>query len=364
MYKILLKSVMMFLAMAALLPVAGCNKTRVITTIDPAKPLAGTTVHDTIVLMPLADYSSGTTPDRAARRQGKSLAAVSHGLLSLGLMPAVQEDVYAYLFTHGLISPVQTSLNEYNSGKWSAFVNSATDAILAGGEQNEVHNIVGFTPETIQEIGVTFSARYVLRGRIIEYGIREDTTYNPLRRGILPFFADGTTTGLFGIARTSEYDLWQETATMGTIGAVIGDNSASPWLDSTGAHGWDAAFWGAVAAGYTYLAHNGGAVPEARIQLQLALQSTTDGRILWTNRAEVAVTPETAYDRSDQHHLMDTGLEEVASILVADMGRNVFGIEPQLPLSDTEQENTVSEPLSPLSNENENVSPYPPLHGE
>ncbi len=361
MYTTALKSFSVCMALAALLLVSACNKTRVTTTIAPARPAIATGLNDSIVLLPLADYSQGTTPDRAARRQAKSLTAISHQITALGIMPAIQEDVYGYLFQSGLISPVTTGLKEYESSKWSNYVNSITDSILESGEQSQVQNIIGFTSATIQELGKQFSAGYVLRGRIIEYDMREDKTFNPLRRGILPFFVDGTTTGLFGVARSGRYDLWQEMATMGTLGALAGTNAAGPWSGTGSSAGSNAAFWGVAAAGTAYLANKGGKVSEARIQLQLALQSTTDGKVIWTNRIEVAVAPETAFDRSDDQHLMAKALEEASMALIADMGRTVFGVEPPPSILITAGANNAPlEALPPL----DDSAPFPPMKKE
>ena len=309
------------MGLAALLLVTACNKTRVTKTIVPSKPVIGTGVSETVVLMPLADYSKGVMPDRAARRQAKSLAALSQQMTTLGLMPAVQEDVYGYLFDSGLITPVQSGLKEYEADKWGSYVNSVTDSILESGKDGQTHNIMGFTADSIKAIGEAFSAGYVLRGRILEYNMREDKSWNPMRRGILPFFVDGTTTGLFGIARSSDYDDWQSMANLGLQGAIIGNNVSS-------SYGGDPAVWGAAFAGTAYLANRGGKLAEARVQLQLALQSTTDGKVIWANRVEIAVAPDSAFDRSDEQHLVDRALEEASEALIADMGRAVFGVEP------------------------------------
>ncbi len=356
MYRIALKSFALCMALATMLLVSACNKTRVTKTIVPSRPLTATGISETVVLMPLADYSQGATPDRAARRQAKSLASLSHQITTLGIMPAVQEDVYGYLFESGLISPVQSSMREYDSSKWGTYVNSITDSILESGGEGQSQNIIGFTPEAIQEIGKAFSAGYVLRGRILEYNMREDKTWSPLRRGLLPFFVDGTTTGLFGVARTEQYDDWQSMANMGLLGAVVGNNVNS-------SYGGDPAVWGAAFAGTAYLANKGGKVAEARIQLQLALQSTTDGKVIWTNRIEIAVAPDSAYDRSDEQHLMDRALEEATAALIADMGRTVFGIEPPMPVIITAEASGAGEELPPLPPLND-ADPFPPMKKE
>lgn len=349
------------MAMTTLLLISACNQTRVTTTIAPARPLIATGINASIVLMPLADYSQGATPDRAARRQAKSLASISQQITTLGIMPAVQEDVYGYLFETGLIAPVQTGIPEYDASKWSNFTNSITDAILESGSSGQAQNIIGFSPEAIKEIGKYFSAKYVLRGRIIEYNMREEKTFDPTRRGLLPFFVDGTTTGLFGVARSGNYDLWQDTATMGTLGALAGTNANGPYVGGTGAYGANATFWGAAAAGTAYLANKGGKVNEARVQLQLALQSTTDGKVIWTNRVEIAVAPNTAFDRSDDQHLMDKALEEAATALIDDMGRSVFGVEaPATTIVTAGTTNSTQEELPPL----DDSDPFPPMAKE
>ena len=148
---------------------------------------------------------------------------------------------------------------------------------------------------------------------------------------------------------------------MGTIGALSGTNASGPFVGNASSYGSNAAFWGTAAAGTAYLANKGGKVAEARVQLQLALQSTTDGKVIWTNRTEIAVAPDTAFDRSDEQHLMDKALEEATATLIADMGRTVFGVEPPMPVIKTVAVNSVpTEELPPLAPLDDN-DPFPPM---
>lgn len=319
---------LLFLFGTAMLGNGGCHP-NVTQTITPSSPdfnsgvAAG--IKENVVMMPLADYSKGTTPDNALRRQSKIMAALSHQLSGIGMTPAVQEDVNVCLLEKHVLTPAQDEISQYDADKWGGYVRGVADSIMEGSAgQGNVN--VGVTPEIIKELGKRFHAKYLLRGRIIEYQVGQERTFNPLRRGILPFAVDGTTTTLFGIAKSEQYDTWQEMATAGTAGALLGTNAETPFNGNPSAHGSNALVWGAAGAGIAHLSNQGGDVPEARVQVELALQSTSDGQVVWSNRTEFTVTPENAYDRYDQQYLLAQATEVAAATLVFDMRRRVYGI--------------------------------------
>jgi hypothetical protein len=322
--KISLKKLLFFIG-TAMLCNGGCHP-YVTQTIDPASPPVATGAKENVVMMPMADYSSGITPDKASRRQAKIMASLSSQLSSMGLMPAIQEDVNAYLYSVNVLSPVQEDISHYDSGKWGSYIQGVADSIMADGGGNQAQNTVGVSPEIVQDLGKRFHAKYLLRGRIIEYQVGQERTFNPLRRGILPFVLDGTTSTLYGISKTEQYDTWQEMATAGTAGAVLGTHADTPFTGIQSTYGGNAAFWGAVGASTAYLANKGGDVPEARVQIELALQSTSDGHVLWLNRTEFTVTPENAYDRYDQQYLLTRATEEATAALMEDMFCRVYGV--------------------------------------
>jgi len=314
----------------AMLYTGGCQPL-VTQTISPSQPdfdpSIKSGIKENVVLMPMADYSHGNASDKASRRQARIMAALSHQLSGIGMLPAIQEDVNAYLFNKNIISPVQEDISQYDPEKWGSYVKGIADSIITSNSDNQTNNSIGVSPEIIKELGARFHSPYLLRGRIIEYRVGQDRTFNPLRRGILPFAVDGSSSTLFGIAKSDQYDLWQEMTTAGTVGALIGTNASGPYNGSPSAYGSNAAVWGAVGAGTAYLAHQGGDVPEARIQLELALQSTSDGQVLWSNRTEFTVTPGSAYDRYDQQYLLAQAMEEAAASLVRDMRRHIYGVQ-------------------------------------
>ncbi|MFH2123740.1 MAG: hypothetical protein ABIJ50_09710 [Pseudomonadota bacterium] len=361
MNKKITKQTVLFVLSTAMLCAGGCQPI-VTRTIDPARPdfdpSITSGIKENVVIMPLADYSSGTTPDKATRRQAKIMAALSHQLSGSGLMPAIQEDVNAFLFAEHIIAPAQEGISQLDAEKWGSYVNSVTDAIMAGDNGNQTPATVGVSPQVIQELGNRFQAKYLLRGRIVEYRIGQDRTFNPLRRGILPFVVDGTSTTLFGIAKSEQYDTWQEMATAGTAGALIGTNAGTPFNGNPSAHGSNALVWGAVGAGVAYLANQGGDVPEARIQLELALQSTSNGQVLWANRTEFTVTPGNAFDRYDQQHLLALAMEEAAASLVQDMRRHVYGVPDAAASSMKSATPVVS---TPVAVPGQKQGAYPPM---
>jgi len=292
-----------------------------------------------VVMLPLADYTKGIRPDESLRRQIKIHTAIAHELARSGYFMPIEEDVFRFLVDKGIITIVQegSSVNrrheamrrELGSG-WSPTMlqilekeMDANDELALGGDMNsiEVHR-VGLDRETVQELGRTFNSRYVLRGRIVEYEIREGHSFNPIKKGIIPFFLDSSSATLFGVARSESYDLWQDMA----IGAALGSGVA---LASTPAdeEGDRALLWGGIGAAVANLAHNGGKLSSGVVQVWLALQDTESGRVVWANRVEEQVEPKSAFADPKARTQIDRAVEEAARALARDLAMTLAKLD-------------------------------------
>ncbi|MEA3386533.1 MAG: hypothetical protein U9Q89_08860, partial [Thermodesulfobacteriota bacterium] len=283
-----------------------------------------------IVVLPLADYTMGAQPDDSLRRQVKIYEALMYRLAEKGFYVPLKEDVVQYLVDLGVIRIVgQPSIRsgsscgliaeELGSG-WSEAMQEEIQKLVVMNEQlgksKERYELtkVGLDPGTIQQIGRRFGADYILRGRVVEYEVRDGNTLNPLQIGILPFFFDTSSALLFGFAESERYDLWQDLTIGAGLGALLGSQAETPFSAPSkkttitgGSHprfatksvsheggysdyaGLNAAVWGAAGASAAYLASKGGHVPQAVVQISLALQDASDGRIIWANRVEKQV---------------------------------------------------------------------------
>jgi len=316
----------------------------------------------TIVLLPLADYTAGISPDDSLRRQVKLQSALAYRLAEHGLFTPLEEDVVQCLVDLGVIKIIeppsrgdhsyQLLAREIESG-WSNEMKWEINKIIALNKQ--YHNSdqrmeitkVGLDQGMIQEIGRRFGADYLLRGRIVEYEIRDGHSMNPFRKGILPFFFDLSSATLFGVAESDKYDLWQDLAIGGALGAILGTSANTPFNEPdvetktvvSGSHprfatatvrsvkdggfsnaeGLNAGVWGTAGAAAAYLASKGGKINEGIVQVTLALQDARDGRVIWANRVEKKVAPKSSWEDPSARSQIDTAVEEAARDLINDL---------------------------------------------
>ena len=337
--------------------VTGCG-TKVRETISPVNIASLDTQFPVrIAILPFADYTAGFSPDDDMRRQVKLMAALNHEMTRMGIYAPVHEDVIQCLDDLGVIKILgeerrdagRRFLERELSSGWSETMRLEVQKVLAQagalGKAQEVElRKVGLDRETLRELGHRLGADFVLRGRIIEYEVRDGKGFNPLQRGILPFFFDFSSATIFGLARSETYDLWHDAALGGTLGAIFGASANHPFnapdketeilsgghprLATTvvresggfeGSAGLNAAFWGAAGAGAAYLASQGGRVPEAVVQVALALQDTRTGRVLWANRVEKEVEPVSVWSDTRVRIQVDLAVEEAARTLARDL---------------------------------------------
>jgi TolB-like protein len=290
-----------------------------------------------IVVLPLADYTMGVRPDDSLRRQVKIYEALMYRLAEKGFYVPLKEDVVQYLVDLGVIQiigkPSIRSSNSYGSiteelgSEWSDAMQEEIQKLvvvneqLAKSKQRYEVTRVGLDPGTIQQIGRRFGADYILRGRVVEYEVREGNTLNPLQIGILPFFFDTSSALLFGFAESGRYDLWQDLTIGGGLGAMLGSHAETPFTESgyTNYAGLNAAVWGAAGASAAYLASKGGQVPQAIVQISLALQDASNGRVIWANRVEKQVEPVTMWADPAVRTQIDRAVEEAAGALIVNL---------------------------------------------
>ncbi len=351
---------MLLAAICTILMLSGCGQK----VKESIKAIDSTTIQYTypcpkIVMLPFADYSSGKHVDDSLRRQIKIQNAIVHKLASKGYYVPVEEDVVQYLIDLGVITLIEKpSINsaktrrnfyrELGSG-WSEEMNREIKQVLlqnelANGPNEEFKiNRIGLNKNVIRQIGHYFDADYILRGRIVEYELREGQNLNPLQQGILPFFFDWTSATIFGVAQSEEYDLWQDLAIGGVMGAGIGSQGNTPFnsprksskvvgshprfaqivTETSGGYEHSAAYnagvWGAVGMATAYLAAKGGHVPKAVVQISLALQDPETGEVVWANRVEKEVEPVSMWSDSSDRTQMDIAVEEVVKTLLEDL---------------------------------------------
>jgi len=314
-----------------------------------------------VVIMPFADYTPDSSPEFFWRRNLLVNESLEDEFARYGLMTALSEDVVDYLLGEHIIEPPEiffadTPNNNYmrsevDSGEWStAMMDELKYAItrndelekkdkkrqaMAGGSQGSSLHI-SLNSDEVSKIGDFFGADYIVRGRLIEFekGVAKDD-FNPFHVGMLPFFFNSSQRLLFGLAKSENYELMDKMAIGGILGAVAGNaNKNTPFSDSKKSttsghplfgstvtktsdyHALNTALWGVAGASAAYLAHNGGKVPRAVVQIRIMVQDAHTGRLVWSNRSEVEVIPESMYAEQDYRKLIAKAIRRATSSLV------------------------------------------------
>ena len=336
--------------------VSGCGSGHsVIETLHiPDTPTAGTVcaTDKTVVLLPFADYSSGDDVISVYERSRSVTEALTDQFVGKGFKMPIQEDVTQYLVDTNIIKvPPQegtSKLKKELDGEWSNLMKAelekwieadkAQTSASSGGASNPANapGVHGLNKMSLSKLGRRFNADYIVRGRIIEYNLQKEHTWNLKKKGVLPFIMGGTTQAAFGFAESEEYDNLNNIALWGLAGAILGYNLDTPFnpesstttinggVTSTVSSGdsnaefWNGVTWGLVGAGTAHLVNHSGHTPEAIVHLRVWVQDSATGEVVWTNRAEVKVAPESIYGDKRSSEMFKTAVNRATTILVDD----------------------------------------------
>jgi len=315
---------MLYLLAAVL--VMGCGQTVVETLHVPDNPSLNAPGKGlTMAILPFADYTYADSIAGPYRRNLAISEALTDSIVANGFNVAVQEDVFGYLVDEEIISVIPydehstASLSDELNNEWSEVMKQKLQGYIQQ-QKMESGNTVSESPGThalnnnaIAKIGRRFNADYIVRGRILEFKSREEHTWKPWKKGILPFSFGLSSQTLNGFARSDTYDDWGHMLLPGTLGAVIGYNADTLGFDNNVGGGF---VWGAVGAGLGHMAKNGGQVDQAVVQLRIWIQEAETGNLVWTNRVDVKVSPESIYSDRQYDTLFDTAINKGITTLI------------------------------------------------
>jgi hypothetical protein len=306
----------------------------------------------TLVVLPFADYSSADDVMSVYRRSRSVTEALTDRFVAKGFKMPIDEDVTQYLVDTNIISMTTfdgtKKLSNEMDGEWSKEMKGEftkwidaekeIEAASRGSDGNPANapGAHALNKKNVSKIGRRFGAEYLVRGRIIEYNLQEEHSWALHKKGILPFIMKGTSQLTFGFAESEYYDDLNNIALWGLAGAIIrynvntpfepessvrtisGSNIVTASSGDSGAEFWNAVTWGLVGAGAAHLANRSGHTPEAIVHLRVWVQDTATGEVVWTNRAEVKVAPESIYGDKRQNEMFKTAVNRATTILVDD----------------------------------------------
>lgn len=318
------------------LALVGCGQTVKETlnvTSSPAYNAPGS--GKSIVILPFADYSQGNL-ESARRRDMAITESLTDRLVSNGFALPIQEDVFDYLVTQNIIklSSYRTadtgSLAVELTNDWSDEMKSEISRYKEQVEQ-EVNQKAegtagthGLSSQTVAKIGRHFNADYIVRGRILEYKTRDEASWAPWKKGLLPFVNGGANRILYGFASSDEYDERNESLTGMLIAGRLGYKQGPPnWPYSKGESVFgksgmtaNSIIWGAVGYAAGEVSHTSGKVDQATVQMRIWVQEAATGNVVWTNRVRVLVSPETFFADKQYDTLFNKAIDKGVETLV------------------------------------------------
>lgn len=299
-------------------------------------PIGG---NKTVVVLPLADYSNADNLETAFRRNLFVTENITDQFQKYGFHMPVQQDVFLYLAgqkiinmiapNQALTADVESDMhNEWSDsmkGELQRYVDIAHQSSLANGSISA--NTHGLTQQEVVKIGRHFSADYIIRGSIIQYKDRQDPTWNPVKKGLLTFLSGTTSKIAFGQAEADKYDTLNSAFGGGVVGATISGLTDGDLNHAIG--------WGIAGAGAGVMANHSGRIPQAVVQLRLLVQDAYTGNVVWTNRVDVKVSPESVLADYQYDGLFEKATEKAITTLVDDFAQVVYHVPP--PITDKRQ---------------------------
>ena len=297
-------------------------------------------IDKTVVILPFADYSYADNLETAYRRNLFVNENVTDQLVKNRFHVPVQEDVFLYLVDHQIISVVAydtkkaSTLESELQSDWSSKMKGELQRYIDLTQKNAANTPAGDSPGThgltqqeVVKIGRHFSADYIVRGRIIQYKDRQDPSWAPWKKGVVGFVTGVTNKVAFGQANADQYDEWGNMLAGGTYGALYGDwdprwpytgDADQSIFGVSGSTMGNTIVWGAIGAGLGNMAHNTGNIPQAVVQLRIWVQDAYNGNVVWTNRVDVKVSPETVLADYQYDALFEAATEKAVSTLIND----------------------------------------------
>jgi Ca2+-binding RTX toxin-like protein len=313
----------------------GCGQTVVETLHVPDSPNTSAPGRGrTVIILPFADYTSLEAIDGAYRRSLTVSEAITDRLVAKGFSMAVQEDVFGYLVDENIINLsayegiATDSLSFELSNAWSDVMKTELQGYIQEQKMQSDKTVSGspgthaITTNALAKMGRRFNADYIVRGRILEYKTRQEATWAPWKKGVLPFINGGTNRILNGFAGSDEYDERNEALTGMLIGGIIGYNYTTwPWDDGQTFFGMadgsaNTVTWAGVGAGLGVVSHTSGQVDQAAVQMRIWVQEAATGNVIWTNRVRVLVSPESVFADKQYDTLFNKAIEKGVDTLI------------------------------------------------
>lgn len=307
-----------------------------------------------VALFPFADYSHQQDFLHAEIWGGniKIIEEITDHFVKQGISVAVQEDVNSVLVDNDVIKPLANQQLIYGSDgdektKFRTKVIGTPEYDLVNVEHSEdmkeeIVNViksemalekaekppvqtsilqgttVGLSREMIADLGEALGVDLIVRGRIIEYGLKDIDTYNPLQRGFLPVLIEPMKDVLFGAADAKNYEYDLEDVNYSQLWRPFGFGFGEKTEDDLEGS------WNVL------MEHSFGTLSNLHprkksvssiVQIRMYVQDAKTGDVVWSNRVETEFTPYTNLSFNDKHHktMFDKSIKRSVKLLMDDL---------------------------------------------
>jgi hypothetical protein len=261
---------------------------------------------------------------------------VSQSFYSVGFIPVAREDVLFLLREKGVLKKEREELSPASRAILYHLEVSYTDEIKRHLQEALRHNLallekkeLEIGPKVLKELCEEFGTVFVVRASLIELKEELTESYNPFEIGFVPFAFNVPQRLLFGRHSERAYPFVEDEKIRealvygGELLQKLAIGAAGGWAvtDLSSPLEWERDVGTLVGGGLGFLGHLSGKVPEVKAQVRLTVQDGRSGDLLWTNRAEVRVRPESVFSKADTERMRDLALKEAVALLVNDFAR-------------------------------------------
>jgi hypothetical protein len=331
-----------------------------------------------VLILPFADYTPYTydfSQPAYWKRNALVLEALQDGFDQFGFLPAMMDDVIGYLFSNNMIvamNQAQTPDVPISMATQSVLLTYASashrDAKKALREA-AYHNISKSMSKNVEEyirnknvpldythlqsMSLYFNTDYIVRGRIVEYGMEDKDSPNPLQTGILPFTLRTGPRMSVGYSKTDYYEALGS-FTMGEFLGPIGARSfplitRGMGLSASSANAFNSYLWAGFDSSIDLMVYEEDKAPKAYIQIGMLVQSAKTGDILWFNSVAFGTSPQRVFGEKSPWILYDSAIQQAAKSLVEDLvNSGVMGNRSYSGLSSESQNYPKERPKAPV----------------
>ncbi|MBC8209080.1 MAG: hypothetical protein H8E79_07940 [Desulfobulbaceae bacterium] len=281
--------------------------------------------------LPFADYSYADTL-AGANLRNQTIHSILHKKLSAqGFELKTQGDTLDYLSSQDIIHFTDfapnniTSLQNEMSNDWSESMKDVLRTYTQEQRTDRFNKIIDapgnqeLNNETLAKLGRNLKADYVVRGRIQVTSNTSRLDWLPWHTKRLPFISDPDSHLAVGFANSEQYDYWPQKS----AGVRISDNNSEP-INLFGHANDNIIEW--LPAPGTEATRN------QITQIWMWVQEAMSGQIVWSNRALVNISSNTAFDEIKSAPLSKAAIEQAMTRLIDD-----FNAQAQLVPSDPGQ---------------------------